>query len=86
MISIKETIGIVIVFCIVYFILYLDNILNNVNCDCNTPEKNNISFKVPFIFALLSFVLYKIATPYIESFFNNSYNVKQNIIIDMVDF
>ncbi len=78
---IKEIIFSIILFLIVYLLIYFDNKLNK-KCDCN----NNISIKIPFIFTILTYTLFKLFENNIYSYIYGFSNIRQEIITDMADF
>lgn len=84
MISKIEIIIILTIFISIYTILYMDHKLHE-KCKCKNCylSSNNISLKIPLLFTIIGFVIYKFIKPYLQ---NNTQIIKQNIITDMADF
>jgi hypothetical protein len=86
MITNKEIIGILLIFIITYSILYIDHKIN-IKCNCDKYKSfKTISIKVPLLMSIVSLIIYKISEQYINNYFAPVYQIKQNIITDMVDF
>ena len=87
MIPNNEILGLLILFLIIYFIIYIDHKLHiKCNCDNCYLTSQNISIKIPLLLTFISALIYKYTKSYINSFiYCNSIN-KQNIITDMADF
>lgn len=71
----------VVLFLMIYFVIYLDHKINK-TCKCS----NDISIKIPFIFTILTYILYKLLEVQINDYINGFSTIKQDIITDMADF
>jgi hypothetical protein len=79
MISYKEIIFCFINFIIIYLVLFCDKKINS--------DNKEVSIKIPLIFTIIGFILYKLFEKNIISFFDLSHSiVKQDIITEMADF
>ena len=77
----KEIIFSILLFIIVYLIIYFDHKLNK-KCDC----ENNVSIKIPFIFTILIYLLFKLLETQLYSYIYGFSAIRQEIITDMADF
>ena len=83
MISYKEIIICIIYFIIIYLVLYFDKKINSIK----DKNNNEVSIKIPILFTIIGFILYKLFEKNIISFFDLSHSiVKQDIITEMADF
>ena len=78
---IKEIIFSILLFLLIYLIIYLDQKLNK-KCKCD----NYVSIKIPLIFTILTYILYKLLETNIYSYINGFSIIRQEIITDMADF